>query len=73
MKCLMFITITARAKARSGDGEYILCDVRERRVGFLENTARRHRRGGRSEVTVTSEPYTEKDEERRHRIDVMMM
>ena len=26
----------------------------ERRVGFIENTARRHRRGGQSEVTETS-------------------
>ena len=33
-------------------------DSFERRVGFIENTARRHRRGGRSEVTVTSEPHT---------------
>ena len=35
----------------------------ERKVGFMardffENTARRHRRVGRSEVTVTSEPHT---------------
>ena len=32
----------------------------ERRVGFIENTARRHRRGGRSEVTVTSGLHTQK-------------
>ena len=25
---------------------------------IIENTARRHKRGGRSEVTVTSEPHT---------------
>ena len=35
----------------------------ERRVGFIENTARRHRRGGRSEVTVTSGLHIQKDKE----------
>ena len=34
----------------------------ERRVGFIENTARRHRRGGLSEVTVTSEPTDNDDD-----------
>ena len=33
----------------------------ERRVVFIENTARRYRRGGRSEVTVTSGLHTQKD------------
>ena len=38
------------------DGEWwvLLKRERDRRVGFIENTARRHRRGGRSGVTVTS-------------------
>ena len=36
----------------------LVFDDEERKVGFIENTARRHRRGGRSEVTVTSEPHT---------------
>ena len=31
---------------------------KERRAGFIENTARRHRRGGRNEVSATSEPHT---------------
>ena len=36
----------------------------ERKVGFIENTAIRHRRGGGREVTVTSRRYRQKDKER---------
>ena len=31
----------------------------ERKVGFIENTAMRHRRGGGREVTVTSKLHTQ--------------
>ena len=41
----------------------------ERRVGFNENTARQHRRGGWSEVTVTSGQHTQKDKETQQRIE----
>ena len=34
---------------------------RERKVGFTENTAMRHRRGGFSEVTVTSRLHRQID------------
>ena len=33
--------------------------VLERKVGFTENTAARHRRGGGREVTVTSKLHTQ--------------
>ena len=32
---------------------------KERRVGFIKHTARRHRRGGGREVTVTSKLHTQ--------------
>ena len=38
--------------------------MRERRVGFIENTALRHRRGGGREVTVTSRLHRQKDQKR---------
>ena len=33
--------------------------IKERKVGFTENTAARHRRGGGREVTVTSKLHTQ--------------
>ena len=41
--------------------------ITREKVGFIENTAMRHRRGGRREVTVTSshtDRKTKKDKER---------
>ena len=38
---------------RENDGFY----SKERKAGFIENTAMRHRRGGGREVTVTSRRY----------------
>ena len=44
--------------ARNSDG---ILKMEERKVGFTENTAMRHRRGGGREVTVTSKLHTQED------------
>ena len=41
----------------------------ERRVGFIENTAMRHRRGGGREVAVTSRLHRQKDKARQRKTE----
>ena len=38
-------------------------------MGFIENTAMRHRRGGGREVTVTSRLHRQKDKERHRKTE----
>ena len=61
----VFITKREKAESVTEEGWVLLKILQERRVGFIENTARRHRQGGRCEVTVTSGLHTQKDQDDR--------
>ena len=50
------MTVTSKLQANAERNKEI-----ERKVGFTENTAMRHRGGGGREVTVTSKLHTQED------------